>query len=182
MRTDNSMKTLQSLKSNDYDYDHSIPDLNTFFKEYEETVRVNKNRKMSQFRTHIYLRKWKGGREQKPIGKTHLIKEMKSLRKKLFKKDRSIYLEYAIEKNYKSNTYLYHVHLIVHHSSFENLEKVTKKYIKHFTDDFVAYRNVNGNKFARVNGNYGYIDYINIYDYNGIRDYLDKTLQGVHVA
>jgi len=90
----------------------------------EETTDELKERGVeydSKYITHLCLRKWRLTRRQKVIGKPIFRKEMRTLSKKLYKVDKSTFLQYAIEKNKEGDAILYHLHIIVHHSDYDNL-------------------------------------------------------------
>ena len=147
----------------------------------EETTDELKRRGVEydcKYLTHLCLRKWRLTRRQKVIGKSIFKKEMRTLSKKLYKVDKSIFLQYAIEKNKEGDAVLYHLHILVHHSNYDNLVNRIGRYIQaeHY---YTAYGNEEGIKFGRMSGNYGYVDYMPVYSLKGVYDYLDKTTEGL---
>jgi hypothetical protein len=150
----------------------------------EETTDELKERGVeydSKYITHIYMRKWDKGRRQKVKGKPILRKEMRTLSTKIYKADKSLFFQYAIEKNKEGDAVLYHVHIIVHHSDYDNLVYRVRKFIK-AGHCYTAYGNEEGIRFGRMVGNYGYADYMPVYNLKGAYDYLNKTTEGLCIT
>lgn len=143
----------------------------------KETFKFDKS--IGQYTTHVYMRKWDDKRKQNPLTKANLLKQSKTLWKKCRKRDRSVHFQLALERNHYGCSYFYHLHYIVHFSCFSNIASNFKRHIGHHNDTATFFSNNFGGQYARIFGDYGYMDFTSVYDYKGLSNYLNKTTEGL---
>jgi hypothetical protein len=162
---------------------HEFADKETFIAPldhvFDEKPTFKADERIGNHTNHIYMRKWDEMRKQTPLSKVNLVKQSQTLWKKTRKKDSSVHFQYALEKNHYGNTYYYHLHYIVHHSDFGNIANNFKRHIGHHQDTATFYTNSFGQQYARIYGDWGYMDFHNVYDYRGLCKYLDKSTEGL---
>ncbi len=115
------------------------------------------------------ISKQENGKTTNPSTK-NLHKQIKTLYKKIKKKDDSVTINYAIEKdNHKGK---YHTHLLVNYNDETNLYNQLQRFIggKEWIE-----RKEGFDKYNRCNGKFGEVDTHFIYDEQQFLNYINKT-------